>query len=372
MAAQSLDLLPDGTSSSPRGRVVTLEEFIIDIFTQIDQDGVERPVDRPDEQIGGGGSYAIIGARLFLPSSRLGMMVDYTPSTLPQEAREQLQVYGKSMWVFRERHDGHPTSRSVNRYSKDLRVFEYLSPPRLLTPVDILETHWLDHPDDAAGGISAIHMISGTERLEGFERDMQRIRDQVGTKWDPKIVWEPHQYDVFPSSIPLFRRITPQIDILSPNHSEVISLLSLPDLSSSSQNDQKLQLESASQTLLSWKPRIGVVIRAGAMGACYLAKENDEVKWIPAYWSEGCEEPDWVDKVVDPTGAGNAFCGAMAAALSEGMGIEIAVMWGTVAASFVVQQHGLPSLTTVSGKEVWAGDEPARRVRALQDRVSEM
>jgi hypothetical protein len=57
--------------------VITLEEFIIDTFTRVDENGIERPVDRSDEvcppgmtisvstlrvqrssiQIGGGGSY---------------------------------------------------------------------------------------------------------------------------------------------------------------------------------------------------------------------------------------------------------------------------------------------------------------------------
>jgi sugar/nucleoside kinase (ribokinase family) len=111
------------------------------------------------------------------------------------------------------------------------------------------------------------------------------------------------------------------IDILSPNQAEVSSLLSLSITEGASQDDQKLVLEAAARTLFSWHPRTGVVIRAGAMGACYLAIEDDDVEWIPAYWSEGCGEPGWREKVVDPTGAGNAFCGAMAAALSEGMGL---------------------------------------------------
>lgn len=81
-------------------------------------------------------------------------------------------------------------------------------------------------------------------------------------------------------------------------------------------------LESAARTLLSWKPRLGVVIRCGALGACFCSSltssMEEEVEWVPAYWSAGAEEADWESRIVDPTGAGNAFCGAMAAALDKG------------------------------------------------------
>lgn len=54
---------------SPRGghprSLVTLGKFIIDEFTFEDEDG--RPTGRTmDPQIGGGGTYAVIGARIWL------------------------------------------------------------------------------------------------------------------------------------------------------------------------------------------------------------------------------------------------------------------------------------------------------------------
>lgn len=41
--------MASSTALDRGGRLITLEEFIIDTFTQIGEDGVERPVDRPDE-----------------------------------------------------------------------------------------------------------------------------------------------------------------------------------------------------------------------------------------------------------------------------------------------------------------------------------
>lgn len=50
-------------------------------------------------------------------------------------------------------------------------------------------------------------------------------------------------------------------------------------------------------------------------------------------------------KVVDTTGAGDTFCGAFAAAISEGTGFEDAAIFATAAASLSVQSHGaVPSI----------------------------
>lgn len=60
------------------------------------------------------------------------------------------------------------------------------------------------------------------------------------------------------------------------------------------------------------------MIRCGPLGACYVSTGQEKIGWVPAYWSIGAEEEEWENQVVDPTGCGNAFCGAMAAAIDEG------------------------------------------------------
>ena len=88
-------------------------------------------------------------------------------------------------------------------------------------------------------------------------------------------------------------------------------------------------LENAAARMLTLGPRKGVVIRAGSHGAYYLpgpttvqslhtphTGEQAQCKalgrWVPPY------HPADSTKVVDPTGAGNAFMGALAAALGQG------------------------------------------------------
>lgn len=61
---------------------------------------------------------AIIGARIFLPPSRLSMIVDYVD--LPAQMEEKLKSFG-DMWRYRRRTDGNGTTRAVNRYNGEKR-----------------------------------------------------------------------------------------------------------------------------------------------------------------------------------------------------------------------------------------------------------
>ena len=47
--------------------------------------------------------------------------------------------------------------------------------------------------------------------------------------------------------------------------------------------------------------------------------------------------------VVDPVGAGNAYCGALLVGWLEKGDLRLAGMYAAVAASFLVEQYGLPA-----------------------------
>lgn len=51
------------------------------------------------------------------------MIVDYTLSTFPRALKNALESYGDEMWAFRERTDGLPTARAVNRYQGETRGY---------------------------------------------------------------------------------------------------------------------------------------------------------------------------------------------------------------------------------------------------------
>ena len=89
---------------------------------------------------------------------------------------------------------------------------------------------------------------------------------------------------------------------------------------------------------------------------------------MPAYHTNA-------EKVIDPTGGGNAFLGGLAVCLargisSEGLSIgEEAAAWGSVAASFAIEQVGIPKLETDGDKESWNGVEVAERLAEYKRRL---
>ena len=71
--------------------------------------------------------------------------------------------------------------------------------------------------------------------------------------------------------------------------------------------------------------------------------------WLPAVLGE-----DEAERVVDPTGGGNGFLGGLAVALARGKELQEAAAWGNVAASFAIEQVGMPVLgKDENGRETW-------------------
>ena len=111
----------------------------------------------------------------------------------------------------------------------------------------------------------------------------------------------------------------------------------------------------------------------------HVAREEIEVdpgieRWMPAYFQ--AEGTDANPRVVDPTGGGNTFLGGLAVALARGKSIEEACAWGAVAASFAIEQVGVPRLEGLEtegegGKEErWNGEKVEDRLTEYLARVS--
>jgi hypothetical protein len=70
-------------------------------------------------QIGGGGTYAAIGARAFLPDYQIAMLVD-RGNDFPEQVQNKLDSYGQNMWIFRNQPD-RGTTRALNLYHGERR-----------------------------------------------------------------------------------------------------------------------------------------------------------------------------------------------------------------------------------------------------------
>jgi sugar/nucleoside kinase (ribokinase family) len=99
-----------------------------------------------------------------------------------------------------------------------------------------------------------------------------------------------------------------------------------------------------------------IALRQGAFGALVHRADRDETWYIPAVSTP----------VVDPTGAGNAFCGGFLVGWVQTGDLRLAGLYGVVAASFLVEQVGLPS----PRPEIRA--EARRRLAALEPQAQKI
>ncbi|KAF8803908.1 Ribokinase-like protein [Phlegmacium glaucopus] len=309
---------------------VTLGMFIIDEFTFEDEDG--RPTGQfLAPQIGGGGTYAAIGARIWLPPNQVGMIVD-RGHDFPTSIEGKLLEYGPEMWLFRDQ-PHHHTTRANNSYKGEHRGFEYITPRIRLTPKD-LEGTKLEKP-------KVLHFICSPSRALS-------ILSEIEGAWKPITIFEPIPDRCVPEELPALK------DVLRPNAEEALSLLSLP-LPPSRESielaaDKFLEI-GVGQDRTGW-----VIIRSGPLGL-YMKTQMTKGAWVDAYWTTEDKH-----KIIDVTGAGNSFLGGLAAGI-----VLSSALHATVSASFVIEQEGLP-VVTFTPTEAWNGDQPSRRLHALRER----
>ncbi|KAH0587375.1 hypothetical protein H2248_006172 [Termitomyces sp. 'cryptogamus'] len=70
-------------------------------------------------QIGGGGTYAAIGARIWLSAEEIGMIID-KGYDFPTSIETKLSIYGPDMWIFRDQ-PNRLTTHALNSYRGEHR-----------------------------------------------------------------------------------------------------------------------------------------------------------------------------------------------------------------------------------------------------------
>lgn len=162
------------------------------------------------------------------------------------------------------------------------------------------------------------------------------------------------------------------VDVFSPNHLEFQALFEdSKSISGDSTLDRKL-LEQYAETFLDSgigpDSRGAIIVRAGGDG-CLVSSNSirGQHKWLPAFH-------DNQSTIVDATGAGNTFLGALAFAMSAcGKDVVQASGLASVAASFSLQQIGLPNLSLhreSESQEQWNGDTFIRRCGLYENQIA--
>jgi sugar/nucleoside kinase (ribokinase family) len=155
------------------------------------------------------------------------------------------------------------------------------------------------------------------------------------------------------------------VDIYSPNHVEFLATFGSGDGDGPPAEFDRTKIEE--QVLRVLESGVGrngdgaAVIRCGEHG-CVVAARSYSIRWFPAIHESS--------RVLDATGAGNAFLGGFAVTLSMTSDLTEAAIAGSVAASFVIEQVGLPCRTTSRNtKEMWNGEAFSGRVNRFRTRL---
>lgn len=286
-------------------------------------------------------------------SKSVGWIVD-CGSDFPQELRQVIARWDTSC-VFRETPD-RLTTRGWNGYGhNEHRAFKYLTPKlrldeHALTP-QLLPSrcfHLICSPT------RCITMVTGIldRRKEECEAELE----------DPIFIWEPVPDLCTPAELDNCKQALKVVDYVSPNHEEIAAFYG-----ASGNSNEKVNRTLIEKCALEWLQSTNernklkaIIVRAGKEG-CYVV-DAAESHWIPAYHESN-------QKVVDPTGGGNAFLGGLAVQLARGEGVTEAAICGSVAASFAIEQLGVPELDpAVSDGERWNGESAVDRVRELRRR----
>lgn len=225
--------------------------------------------------------------------------------------------------------------------------FEYMTPKLRLDAVDL-------SPELLAS--KTFHLICNPIRCQSMVNKILRRRADQGIRDRPMILWEPVPGVCSPQDWADCIDAMGLVDVVSPNINEAASFHNSTIDEEQSFPEFKKQVESLTQKFIHYLNPLGAVIfRCGKHG-CLVVTSGGIMKWLPAYHQTS-------EKVVDPTGGGNAFCGGFCAGyvLSRGDMVE-AAKFGNIAAGIVIEQFGLPRLEyRDNGREEWNGDSVIHR-----------
>lgn len=201
----------------------------------------------------------------------------------------------------------------------------------------------------------------------------------------PIFVWEPIPDCCQPEELSLFYEAIRHVDVVSPNDDELASYFGNEAWDIDTAGDRKIAKEITTAGVGPDGSGL-LVVRAGKKGSYAFSREG--VLELSAYRNIN---------VIDPTGAGNAFLGGLAQALASptrhpaslvlnliekselrsvcerwnGRTTDIAALiCATVAASYVIEQIGVPALSfSGTGEGLWNGSSYADRIRLYMQQL---
>ncbi|KAI9763134.1 MAG: hypothetical protein M1840_000899 [Geoglossum simile] len=240
-----------------------------------------------------------------------------------------------------------------------LESFRYLTPKNRLNYNSLTNSHLL---------AKSFHLICGPARCIELVTGITSLRDEINTDSPrPVFIWEPTPDLCIPEHLDNCLKASTYVDIVSPNHLELGAFFNR-DVTSNGEVDEDLVEELSGKFGVGLGKTGCVVTRCGKRG-CFIAHPDipTQDRWLPAFHTPSATGEE-SGSVVDPTGGGNAFLGGLSigmvrlASVNGGDRLKEAVIWGTVAASFAIEQVGMPVLGGDEHGETWNGVHVGERI----------
>ncbi|KUJ11849.1 pfkB family kinase [Mollisia scopiformis] len=284
--------------------------------------------------MGGSASYGTLGARLFAMNRRstsIGCLV-LAGKDFPEAVEKRLREWNMALVLKK---DLKRLSTRGLLEDEDTtfgpKKFRYTTEPLKPLPHDLFASPLL--------ASHTYHFLAAPEDLTRQVSELLELRMQKGIDSRPLLVWEPFPPACQAESLKSILAACSLVDVFSPNHLEITRLFTDAD----PEEFQPKVLESYAQKFLDHS--IGphgkgcIVIRAAEHGSLSASRAAGCI-WSPAFYPTASD----LSRIVDPTGAGNAFIGGFATGLQEKRTLDQAAAYGNVAASFALEQIGLPTL----------------------------
>jgi sugar/nucleoside kinase (ribokinase family) len=275
-------------------------------------DTVETPNGKVEEVLGGGASYFAIAARFFSPVSVVAVVgTDFKAEDMRLFTDRNIDVRGVA------KREG-KTTRWHGRYHEDMNVRDTVA-----LSLNVLENFTPELlPDQCRADY--LYLAPNDPVLQ------EHVLDQVHS---PKVVVA-DLYDYWIANTrPGLARVLERIQVLLCSDGEARVLTGEDNL------------VKAGRAILKMGPST-VLIKRGEYGVLQFSDEG--MFAVPAYPLE---------EVVDPTGAGDTFAGAMMGFIARHgrvteSSLRTAVVYGSVMASFVVERFSLERLLDLTWEEI--------------------
>jgi sugar/nucleoside kinase (ribokinase family) len=287
-------------------------------------DRVETPSGTAEQVLGGASTYFAVAASFFAPVNMVGVVGD----DFPDAERDFLAGCGINLEGLEEAPGS--TFSWHGRYHENMNVRDTMH-----LDLGVFETFQPKLPESYRAS-EFVFLGNIQPGLQCDVLDQFTAPEYVGADtMDHWIATAPDE----------LRAMVARVDLLSINDAEVVQLADDPNL------------VRAARRILDLGPK-HLVAKRGEYGALQFAA--DDIFAVPAFPLE---------TVVDPTGAGDTFAGGMFGYLAESGRVDRnslrrAIVYGSVVASFTVENFGLDRLRALEREEI---DQRYRQFMALTD-----